>query len=133
MRETGEPKAVALDETARKEILFLSSCVVDFRSLVRALISGPKVKTGERRNYVHHDGRTGDVYLTIMRAIAMDPPKLAIPYAELQERLDKMTQGRVARRCERRQRVHADLARSRRASRRRPGPRSSGTSMRRRS
>ena len=93
VRETGEPKAVALDETARKEILFLSSCVVDFRSLVRALISGPKVKTGERRNYVHQDGRTGDVYLTIMRAIAMDPPKLAIPYAELQERLDKMTKG----------------------------------------
>ncbi|MEO6772340.1 MAG: hypothetical protein ABI467_04875 [Kofleriaceae bacterium] len=93
VRETGEPKAVSLDETARKEILFLSSCVVDFRSLVRALISGPKVKTGERRNYIHHDGRTGDVYLTIMRAIAMDPPKLAISYAELQERLDKMTQG----------------------------------------
>ncbi len=92
--ETLSPaRAVTLDDTQRKEILFLSSCVVDFRTLVRALIAGPKVKTGERRNYIHFDGRTGDVYLTIMRAIAMDPPKLAISYADLQDRLDKLTKG----------------------------------------
>ncbi|HEX7704749.1 MAG TPA: hypothetical protein VF403_28605, partial [Kofleriaceae bacterium] len=94
VRETADPpKVVTLDETGRKEILFLSSCTVDYRSLVRALISGPKVKSSERRTYIHLDGRSGDVYLTVMRALAMDPPKLAIPYIELQERLDKLTKG----------------------------------------
>ena len=93
VRETIEPfKAVTLDETSRKEILFLSSCVVDFRSLVRALTSGPKVKTGERRTYRHSDGRSGDVYLTLMRAIAMEP-KLTIPYSDLQDRLEKLCKG----------------------------------------
>jgi len=94
VHETASPaKEVTLDETSRKEILFLSSCVVDFRSLLRQLISGPKAKTGERRNYIHHDGRTGDVYLTIMRAVAMDPPRLEIPYTDLQERLERLTKG----------------------------------------
>lgn len=86
-------RVVSLDEMARKEILFLTSCTADFRTLVRALMTGPKVKTGERRTYIHHDGRSGDVYLTVMRAVAMDPPRLAIPYAELQDRLEKLTKG----------------------------------------
>jgi len=91
---TAEPsRSVTLDETARKEILFLSSCAVDFRSLVRALITGPRVKSGDRRNYIHLDGRTGDVYLTVMRALAMDPPRLAIPYSQLQDRLEALTKG----------------------------------------
>ena len=89
VRTTAEPtRAVQLYELARKEILFLTSCTVDFRSLVRALISGPRVRPGERRTYVHADGRVGDVYLTVMRAVALDPPRLAVDYAELTKRLE---------------------------------------------
>ncbi len=87
------PKAVTLDETARKEILFLTSCTVDFRSLVRALIAGPKVRPGDRRSYVHRDGRSGDVYLTVMRALALDPPGLAIDHDELAGRLEQLCTG----------------------------------------
>ncbi|MBA3391647.1 MAG: hypothetical protein H0T89_03335 [Deltaproteobacteria bacterium] len=82
------PRAVTLDEAARKEILFLTSCTVDFRSLVRALISGPKARPGERKKYLHRDGREGDIYLTIMRAVAMDPPRLTLEYGELGRRLE---------------------------------------------
>lgn len=97
-------KLAQLDELARKEILFLTSCTVDFRSLVRSLISGPRVKS-ERRTYMHYDGRAGDVYLTVMRAIAMDPPLLAIDLDELSRRLETLTKGatpdrgHVARAC----------------------------------
>lgn len=93
MREAADPaRAISLDELARKEILFLTSCTVDFRSLVRALIAGPRVKPGERKTYVHHDGRVGDVYLTVMRAVAMDP-KLTIEKDELMRRLDALCHG----------------------------------------
>ena len=92
--ETVEPwREIVLDEAARKEILFLTSCTVDFRSLARALCAGPKVKPGERRNYMHFDARIGDVYLTIMRAVAMDPPRLAVDYAELTKRLEMLCKG----------------------------------------
>ena len=92
-RATQLGKTKQLDELARKEILFLTSCTVDFRSLVRALIAGPRVRPGERRAYVHHDGRVGDVYLSIMRAVAMDPPRLSLDYAELMRRLDLLCKG----------------------------------------
>jgi hypothetical protein len=94
VRETLEqPRAVQLDELARKEILFLTSCTVEFRALVRAMISGPRARPGERRSYVHRDGRLADVYLSIIRAVAMDPPRLSIDYADLQQRLEVLCKG----------------------------------------
>lgn len=94
VRETVEPRrSVTLDDAARKEILFLTSCTVDFRSLVRALTAGPKSRPGERRKYKHHDGKQGDVYLTVMRAVAMDPPRLTLEYAELGKRLEELCKG----------------------------------------
>jgi hypothetical protein len=53
---------------------------------VRSLLIGSK-RTGERKTYLHRDGRKGDIYLTILRAVAADPPRLTIGYADLQERL----------------------------------------------
>ena len=94
VRETVEPaRAEQLTAEARKQILFDTSLAVDFRSLVRALVAGPKVRPGERKTYVHADARIGDVYLTIMRAVAADPPRLAIDYAELTHRLDVLCKG----------------------------------------
>lgn len=87
------PRAVVLDDAARRQILFLTSCTVDFRSLVRALVAGPKARPGDRRTYKHRDGKQGDVYLTLMRAVAMDPPRLAIEYAELGVRLEELCKG----------------------------------------
>jgi hypothetical protein len=93
-RDTADPpRSVVLDELARKEILFLTSNTTDFRSLVRALIGGPRVKPGDRRSYIHRDGRSGDVYLTLMRALAMDPPRLAFQRGDLGERLDQLCNG----------------------------------------
>ncbi len=94
VRETVDPgRAVQLDELGRKEILFLASLTADFRSLVRAMISGPRARPGERRSYVHRDGRIADVYLTIMRAVAMDPPRLSLDYPEIQQRLEVLCKG----------------------------------------
>jgi hypothetical protein len=94
VRETVEPsRAVTLDEAARKEILNLTSNTVDFRSLVRALVSGPKARPDQRKQYVHRDGRRADVYLTVMRALALDPPRLMIEYPDLTKRLEELCKG----------------------------------------
>lgn len=91
VRETVEPsRAVTLDEAAREDILYVTSCTVDFRSLLRALTAGPKARPGDRQSYQHKDGKQGDVYLTVMRAVAMDPPKLAIDKEELARRLEEL-------------------------------------------
>jgi hypothetical protein len=91
LRGTLEPsRAVTLDDEARRQILNLTCSTVDFRSLVDSLISGPKTRPGERQVYVHRDGRKGDVYLTVMRAMAMDPPRLAVSKEELAKRLEEL-------------------------------------------
>jgi hypothetical protein len=93
VRATVEPRTVSLDDAARKEILFLTSCTADFRSLVRALVAGPKARPGERKRYIHRDAKQADVYLTVMRAVAMDPPKLTLEYGELSKRLEELCKG----------------------------------------
>lgn len=90
---TAPAQAFTLDDAARREILFLTSCSVDFRSLVRALLAGPRARPDQRRQYAHRDGKQGDVYITVMRAIAMDPPRLALPYAELGKRVELLCGG----------------------------------------
>jgi hypothetical protein len=94
VRETlTPPRAVTLDAEARRQILFLTSCTVDFRSLARALTAGPRTRGAERKVYRHVDGGVGDVYLTVMRAVALDPPRLTLEYAELGERLRALCVG----------------------------------------
>jgi hypothetical protein len=91
VREAVQPRrAMTLDEPTRKQILFNTSLTVDFRSLVRALIAGPKSRPGERKKYAHRDGREGDVYSTLLRAVAMDPPMLTFEYTELNKRLEEL-------------------------------------------
>lgn len=99
VRETADPpRSVQLDELARKEILFLTSCTVDFRTLVRALITGPKARAGDRRMYVHNDGRRADIYLSVIKAMMMDPPLLAIERDEIHRRLEFICNGAVPER-----------------------------------
>lgn len=94
IRETAaQPATYVLSPEQRKEILFLASCTADFRSVVRALGAGPKARPDQRRTYKHADGRKGDVYLTVIRALAMDPPRLTLHYGELGDRLDQLCGG----------------------------------------
>ncbi len=87
-------KPFELDDAARQAVLRVTSCTVDFRSLVRAMTAGPKARPGERQTYTHKDGRKGDVYLTVLRAVAMDPPRLALDKDELNRRLDDLCKGK---------------------------------------
>jgi hypothetical protein len=94
IREAAEPsRAITLEPHDRKQILFLTTLTVDYRTLVHALAQGPRARPGERKQYNHHDGKKGDVYLSLMRAIAADPPRLSFEYAELTRRLEELCRG----------------------------------------
>lgn len=95
VRETAQPpREITLDDAGRREILRFTSWTVDFRSLGNALIAGPKTRPGERQLYTHRDGKQGDVYLTVLRAVAMDPPRLTLEKDELNRRLEEMCVGK---------------------------------------
>src|SRR5690606_6133810 len=81
---------VSLTPAQRKAILGATSTMTDFRSMVRALIAGPKTRGMERRSYPFADGGQGEVYLAVMRAIALDPPRLELDYEELTGRVRRL-------------------------------------------
>jgi hypothetical protein len=88
VNETQVPsRKIALDHQARRAVLNLTSHMTDFRSLVRDLIRGPKLRGQDRNRYAFADGGDGDVYLAIMYAIAMDPPELSFDYDALTRRI----------------------------------------------
>jgi hypothetical protein len=69
------------------------SAATDFRSLVDVLDAGPKTRGSERKVYRFADGASGDVYRAVLKAAAMDPPRLSFNYDDLLERTSRICQG----------------------------------------
>ncbi|MEO8548340.1 MAG: hypothetical protein ABI678_00125 [Kofleriaceae bacterium] len=92
VRETQSPPLeVMIDTEARRAILNMTSRMTDFRSLVGALVQGPKTRGQDRKRYDFvAEGGGGDVYLAIMRSIASDPPRLTFGYDELTTRIRRI-------------------------------------------
>lgn len=82
------PLSVTIDAAASDEILFLASCALDHRRLVRALLTGPSQPVpGDYRVFRHRDGSQGDIYRTILRAVAAEPPRITFESSELARRV----------------------------------------------
>jgi hypothetical protein len=73
-------------EPELQRILEQTSSNTDFRSLADVLDAGPRTRGTERKTYRFHDGMSGDVYSVVLRALALDPPKLSFTYDELLDR-----------------------------------------------
>ncbi|WP_243338565.1 hypothetical protein [Anaeromyxobacter soli] len=70
-----------------------AALVTDFRSLVSALLDGPRTRGTERKTYTFHDGSTGDVYRAVLKAVALDPPQLSFKYDEVVRRTAQLCHG----------------------------------------
>ena len=84
------PRSVPVDEQTLSEILKRTATTTDFRSLVEILGAGPKTRGTERKTFEYNGGGEGDVYRTILRAIADDPPMLSFSYEELTARVARI-------------------------------------------
>jgi hypothetical protein len=85
--------AVTVSDDQIHEILEQTSAGTDFRSLVDVLDAGPKTRGTERKTYKFFDDSEGDVYRCVLKAVAMDPPKLSFHYDELLARTIKACVG----------------------------------------
>jgi hypothetical protein len=78
---------VDVNDADLQSILERTSNFMDFVSLVEALHSGPKQRGNERKQFRFDDGSSGDVYRSILLAVADDPPRLSITYDEMLRRV----------------------------------------------
>ncbi len=84
---TTQLRALSPTSSELSEIFNDAATTMDFRSLVDVLDCGPKERGRERKVYALIEGKRGDVYRAILRAIASDPPKLSFSYDELLSRV----------------------------------------------
>jgi hypothetical protein len=64
-----------------------ASKVVDFSTTINVMREGPLIRGNPRKAYVLKDDTAEDVYQILVRAIAMDPPKLHFSYSDMQTRV----------------------------------------------
>lgn len=74
-----------------------ASTLTNCRSAYEVLVTGPRVRGQERKEYSFGDGRKGDVYEVILRALSNGDPLLTIGYDTLKDRIANVCVGEVPR------------------------------------
>lgn len=87
------PRVLSFDPNRRAIILVRTSAKADFRSLFDVLDAGPPMRGTRRNVFKFKDGTEGDAYRVVLKAIAMDPPRLSFGYDELLNRTNIMCEG----------------------------------------
>lgn len=82
-----------VDGDILKNIFQQASANTNYLSMVDVLDSGPRTRGVERKTYKCTNGGSGDVYNVVLRAVAMDPPKLSFSYDELLKRTEQVCIG----------------------------------------
>jgi hypothetical protein len=84
--KSSAPARMTISPEQLSAILGQTSSSTDFRSMVDVIDAGPKTRGTERKIFRFVDGSTGDVYRCVLKAVASDPPRLALAYDELTRR-----------------------------------------------
>jgi len=84
LRIDSEFKKFVLEETSRR---------ADFSSLVREMHAGPRTRGVERKVHRLADGTDGDVYRSVLLALAADPPTLVFTSRDLVNRVGRVCIG----------------------------------------
>ncbi|HHA1766972.1 TPA: hypothetical protein ACOEDU_000431 [Enterobacter ludwigii] len=65
----------------------------DYSSIVDKMRDGPKTRGSDRKAYISTKGWQGDVYVFLLKAIALNPPTLTFRYADLVSRVQSLCIG----------------------------------------
>lgn len=62
----------------------------DYRSVIRVMKEGPKVRGTDRKPYVLKDQTASDVYPILVKALKLPPPQLTLSYPDLLKRISEV-------------------------------------------
>jgi|SRR4026207_312585 hypothetical protein len=79
-----------LNHTQLETLLHNTSAVANCKTAFDIILAGPKIRGRERKLYQMSDGKDGDIYHVILRALALAEPLLAFPYAEIKKRIEQI-------------------------------------------
>lgn len=88
VREKTDTKIELMHDAERHENICRRTVQsTDYGSVVELMKEGPKTRGSDRNVYVTRFGWNGDVYRLLVKALAVDPPKLTFRYNSLSERI----------------------------------------------
>jgi hypothetical protein len=91
------PKSFSLDSAEMGLLLRDTSTLTNCRSTYEILVTGPRVRGQDRKEYLFHDGARGDVYEAILKALAVEEPILTVGYDALKKRIESVCSGEAPR------------------------------------
>jgi hypothetical protein len=89
----GKPSKLTLGAQGVRAVAAGTSAFTDASTPFSILSSGPKRHGTERTQYTFAGGQSGDNYVLILRALAVDPPRFAFGYEELLTRIRHVVEG----------------------------------------
>lgn len=88
VREDGpEMVDVKIDDSVLERIFARSAASSDYSSTIEKMRDGPKLRGEPRKSYTLKNGKAGDIYHVLIRAMASDPPSLQFKYQNLTSRV----------------------------------------------
>lgn len=94
IREKSSTTALYPDDLhLREKVCKRTLLSADYSSIVDKMMDGPKVRGSDRKAYISKDGWQGDVYVFLLKAIAINPPTLTFRYADLVNRVNSLCYG----------------------------------------
>lgn len=82
--------ALSAEAEFREQVFSRTALSVDYSSTLTKMLDGPKVRGKDRKHYFLCDGSQCDVYPVVLKALALDPPRLTIGYSDLVKRVEKV-------------------------------------------
>lgn len=88
--EAKERVHISLKTEAVGDLLHNAASIANCQTAFDIILAGPKIRGRERKLYQMSNGKDGDIYHVILRALAAGEPALAFPYAELKRRIGEI-------------------------------------------
>jgi hypothetical protein len=83
-------KPVDLSQEQIGVLLRNTTSLANCKTAFEIIVTGPKPRGTERKMHYLNDGKNGDVYYVILKALANGDPTLTLPYAVIKERIESI-------------------------------------------
>ncbi|WP_236588277.1 ATP-binding protein [Tumebacillus amylolyticus] len=85
------------DEHNIEDALRRTTLSMAYRDVIKALVAGPPTRGKQRKSYQLEDGSQADLYGTLFKAIAKDPPIVSLTFDEIKRRVASVLSQQEAR------------------------------------
>lgn len=78
------------DKSQLEDVYRRTTMNLDYKDVIRKIKTGPNPRGQQRKTYTLVNGEHADIYELLLKAIAVNPPKISITIDEMKKRIDEL-------------------------------------------